>query len=196
MKLAHKLQLLSLTAAVLLPTAAAALDYRYLDGGFVDRDASTGLGVRMAGSAALTPPLALFGEVVDDDQFTQVSAGALFHAPIGTQLDFNAGGSVEIVDTGAGDDTGLGARMGLRWMVPDTRGLELSPEVRHVVFDSSITSVRANALYPLTRSLLMQGALQGGDDDRIEIGVRYNFGPAASTHRASGEEPTEQASAE
>ena len=196
MKLAHKTYLLSLTAALLLPGTAAALDYRYVDGGFVDRDTSTGLGVRMAGSAALTPPLALFGEVVDDDQFTQVSAGALFHTPIDSQLDFNAGGSVEIIDTGAGDDTGLGARMGLRWMVPDTRGLELSPEVRHVVFDNSITVLRANALYPLTRNLLMQGALQGGDDDRIEIGVRYTFGSTPSSRRAAGEEPTEQASAE
>lgn len=89
MKLARKMHLLSLTAALLLPGTAAALDYRYLDGGFVDRDTSTGLGVRMAGSAALAPPLALFGEVADDDQFTQVSAGALFHTTIGTQLQLD-----------------------------------------------------------------------------------------------------------
>jgi hypothetical protein len=195
MKLAHKLHAALMLSAVglMLPGIATALDYRYVDGGIVDRDASTRLGVRLAGSAALTPPLAVFGEVVDDDEYTQATAGLMFRAPIGTNLDFNAGGSVEMVDNGAADDTGLGARMGLRWLVPQSRGLELSPEVRHVmVFDQSITSLRANALFPVGRNLLMQGALQGGDDDRVELGLRYSFGPARAApprRVASSEEP-------
>ena len=193
MKLAHKLHAALLLTAVglMLPGVASAIDYRWVDGGIVDRDASNGLGARIAGSAALTTPLAAFGEIVDDDEFTQVSAGALFHAPINMNLDFNVGGSVEIVETGAEDDTGLGARMGLRWLVPESRGLELSPEVRHVmVFNTSSTSLRANALFPVSRNLLLQGELQGGDDDRVEIGMRYSFSPSryAPARQASASE--------
>lgn len=180
MKLTRKLQAALLFAAtgLLLPGLSTASEYVFVDGGVVDRDASTGIGVRMAGSAALTSPIALFGEVVDDDTYSQLSAGALFHTRIASNVDFNAGGSLEMVDNGATDDTGLGARMGVRWLVPQARGLELGPEVRHVrVFNQDIVSVRGNALFPLTRNLLMQGAVQGGDDDRVEVGMRYNFGP-------------------
>jgi hypothetical protein len=125
----------------------------------------------------------VFGEIVDAGAYEQLSAGAMFHTPIAQGLDFNVGGSLEAIDAGNQDDTGIGGRAGLRWSVPDTRGLELSPEVRHVrIFDTSITSIRAAALFPVSRQLLMQGALQGGDDDRVELGVRYNFGaPAAGS---------------
>lgn len=174
------LALAVMAAGLAMPVAAA--DYRFLDGGVVDRDGSD-MGVRLAGSADVTYPVAVFGEVIDAGTYEQLSVGGLYHTPIAQGLDFNVGGSLEAVDAGFEDDTGLGVRAGLRWFVPDTRGLELSPEVRHVrVFDTSITSIRAAALFPVTRRFLMAGALQGGDDDRVELGVRYNFGaPAANT---------------
>lgn len=162
-----------MAAGLSLPVAAA--DYRYLDGGVVDRDGSD-MGLRMAGSGELTPPLAAFGEIVDAGQYEQLSAGLMFHTPFGPGVDFNAGASLEAVDTGRNDDTGLGARAGLRWLVPESRGLELSPEVRHVmVFNDVITSVRAGALFPIAPRFHMLGALQAGDDDRIELGLRYSF---------------------
>lgn len=40
--------------------------------------------------------------------------------------------------------------------------------------------MRANALFPVTREFHLQGALQAGDDDRVEFGMRYNFMPRDS----------------
>lgn len=163
---------------LLLSAAASAHQYTWVDGGVLDRDGDDDMGIRMAGSAAVSQPVALFGEVVDTGPYSQLSAGAMFHTPLDSAVDFTMGGSLEAVDTGRRDDTGLGARIGLRWAVPATRGFELNPELRHVmVFDSSITSVRANALLALTQAFHLQGALQAGDDDRIEIGMRYSFLP-------------------
>lgn len=166
---------------LLLSAAASAHDYTSIEGGVLDRDGDDDMGIRMAGSAGVWEPVALFGEVVDTGPYSQLSAGALFHAPIDYAVDFTAGGSLEMVDRGRFDDTGLGARVGLRWQVPSTRPFELNPELRHVrVFNSSITSVRANALLALTQAFHLQGALQAGDDDRIEIGMRYSFLPYGS----------------
>lgn len=169
----------ALAAGLALSGPAAAHTYSWLDGGVLDRNDSD-LGVRMAGSAALTPPVALFGEVVDVDNYSQLSAGAMFHAPIDPAVDFTAGASLEVVDRGRADDTGLGLRAGLRWFVPQTRGLEINPELRHVmVFENAITSVRGNALFPVSRNFQLQGALQAGDEDRIEFGMRYTFTPTS-----------------
>jgi len=173
-----------IAASLLLPGMAAAHPYTFVDGGVLDREDSD-LGVRLAGSAGLTPPVALFGEVVDAGTYEQLSAGAMFHTPLNAALDFTVGGSLEAVDAGRADDLGLGARMGLRWFVPQSRGLELNPEIRQVyVFNDAITSVRANALFAVSRELHLQGALQAGDDDRIEFGMRYNFVPRARAQQS------------
>lgn len=171
-------------AGLLLPGIAAAHPYTYLDGGVLDREDSD-LGVRLGASAGLTPPVALFGEIVDADEYEQLSAGALFHTPLTMETDFIAGLSMEAVDAGREDDVGLGVRAGMRWFVPETRGFELNPEIRQVwVFNDAITSVRANALFPVTPELHLQGALQAGDDDRVEFGMRYNFGTRDSAQRS------------
>lgn len=177
MKLTSRL-LTCIAAGLLLPGIATAQHpYTYLDGGVLDREDSD-LGIRLGASAGLTPPVALFGEIVDADEYEQLSAGALFHTPLTSAVDFLAGGSMEAVDAGREDDVGLGVRAGVRWFVPQTRGFELNPEIRQVwVFDDAITSMRANALFPVSREFHLQGALQAGDDDRIEFGMRYNFMP-------------------
>ena len=46
-------------------------------------------------------------------------------------LDLVAGASFESADVGINDDTGIGLRVDLRWLVPDSR-LELSPGLRYV----------------------------------------------------------------
>ena len=174
-----------IAAGLLLPGAALAHTYTYVDGGVVDRTDDSGLGVRMAGSAGLAPPLALFGEIVDSGNYSQLSAGAMFHAPIDPAVDFTLGGSMEAVDRGRADDVGLGARIGLRWRVAQTRGFELNPELRQVyVFNDTITSVRGNALFPMSRNFHLQGALQAGDEDRIEFGMRYSFLPRTGGQRS------------
>jgi len=174
-----------IAVSLLLPGIAAAHEYSSVEGGVLDRDDDSDLGVRMAGSAALAPPLALFGEVVDSGNYSQISAGAMFHAPLDYNVDLNLGGSMEAVDRGRADDTGLGVRAGLRWFVPQTRGLELNPELRQVyVFNDTITSVRGNALFPVTRNFQLQGALQAGDEDRVEFGMRYSFLPGSGSQRS------------
>jgi hypothetical protein len=72
-------------------------------------------------------------------------------------------------------DTGIGFRAGLRWQA--TSALELAPEFRYVhLFGDDQAAVRLNALVALAPHLLLQGALQGGGDQRYEIGLRYDFG--------------------
>lgn len=169
-----------LAMSLLLPISALAHGYAWLDGGLVDANSPqqrNDLGVRLSGSAELTPPVALFGEIVDVGSYTHLTAGAMYHTRIDSRLDFHAGGALELVDTEREDDTGLGLYAGLRWQVP-TGGvrLELSPELRHLyVLDRPSTSLRNNLLLRIAPRLDLQGALQVGDEDRIELGARYTF---------------------
>ncbi|MEQ1439817.1 hypothetical protein AAG565_10655 [Fontimonas sp. SYSU GA230001] len=179
----RKHRLLSLAAALLfaLPAAAMADDYTYLEGGFLDRDngrRADDSGLRIAGSGSITRDIALIGEYADTGNFEQFSAGAIFHAPIERGLDWFAGATLEFADAGRDDDTGFGLRGGLRWRF--ARAFELSPEIRHVrLFDSGDTSLRVAGLFRVAPQLDLQAALQAGDDDRIEAGLRYTFGPSA-----------------
>lgn len=176
---------------LLLPAVAAAHDYSYVEGGFVNHDRGRRTpgddnGFRLAGSLDIgVAPLALIGEYVDTGDFSQLTAGLIFHTPLSKVLDLNAGASLERVDTGRDDDFGLGLRGGVRWLVlPSPRTferLEATAELRQLfVFSDTSTSLRAGALYRIADNLDAQGAVQAGDDDRVEVGVRYYF----STERA------------
>lgn len=165
-------------AASCWPLSAAAFDYTYLEGGFVDvdNDFLDDSGFRFAGSGEIAPSVALIGEYADTGDFEQLSAGAVYHQAIERNVDLFFGGTVELVDLPHDDDTGFGLRAGLRWRPNPRQPLELTPEVRHLdVFDESFTSLRLGALYRLAPALDLQGALQAGDDDRFELGLRYNF---------------------
>lgn len=172
----HRLFTLAAVALVALPAAAMADDYTYVEGGFLNRDngRADDSGLRIAGSGSVTPDLALIGEYADTDDFEQFSTGAIFHAPIQRELDWFAGATIEFADAGPVDDTGFGLRGGLRWHF--ARAFELSPEIRHVeLFDSGDTSLRVAGLFRVAPQLDVQAALQGGDDDRFEAGMRYTF---------------------
>jgi hypothetical protein len=166
----------TLAALLLLPAAVQAHDYTYLEGGFLNRDngRADDSGLRIAGSADVAPQVALIGEYADTGDFEQFSAGAIFHAPIQRDLDWFAGATIEFADAGPVDDTGFGLRGGVRWRF--AKAFELSPEIRHVeLFDSGDTSLRLAGLFRVAPQLDVQAALQGGDDDRFEAGVRYSF---------------------
>jgi len=167
-------------ALIALPTHAAAHSYTYLEGGYLNRDfgADDESGFRIAGSGDIARNIALIGEYADTGDVDQISAGGLFHTPINNQLDFTAGATFEHVDVGSADDSGFGLRSGVRWQTTDGR-FELAPEVRYLdVFDDTDTALRLGALYGLTPALDVIGAVQGaGDDDRYEVGLRYNFVP-------------------
>lgn len=163
-----------------LPVPAAALNYDYIEGGYVRLDDESGNdedGARIKGSFDFIPNFALFGEYADTGPFEQATAGVLYHTAVTNLVDFNLGLSVEQAEFGNIDDTGFGARAGLRWQVA-SNGLEIMPEVRYLdVFENSSTSARLGALMPLGPQFGVVAAVQGGDDDRVELGLRYDFSP-------------------
>lgn len=172
----------ALSTLGLMPLASQAADYTYIEGGFIQRHdyGETGAGGRVAGSFDLpTIPLAIIGEFDGTNGLNQFDAGVVFHMPIVRQLSFFAGGTLEHADrNGKGYDdssTGPGGRVGLRWQANQV--LELSPELRlvHLYHDDQV-SVRLNALLNIAPHLDVQGAVQGGDEQRYEVGLRYSFG--------------------
>lgn len=166
--------------ALALPGVASAHSYNYIEGGFVDRDLEgvDDSGFRIAGSGQVHRQLALIGEYVDTGDLEQTSLGARVFGPLQRDLDWTAAATIEFVDAGRNDDTGYGLRGGLRWRF--ARAFELNPEIVHFdVFDEGFTSLRVAGLYSLDPNLAIQAALQGGDDDRFEAGIRYSFSPGS-----------------
>lgn len=171
---------IGIAAMFLAPSFAFAHNYNYLEGGYLNRDQpGDDDGFRIAGSFDVLSPVAVFAEYNDVDHIDQLSIGGLWHMPLNNQLDLNLGGSYERFDYQHGDDSGYGLRADLRWMMPNTR-LELDPGIRYIDLgghNGDATSARLGAQYQLTAALDLQAAVQAGDDDRLEAGVRYNFGP-------------------
>ena len=172
------LQRAACTAALIsaLPAGASAGGYNFLEGGFLYRDAydDNGAGVRVAGSFNVLPPLAAVAEFSHSNNIDQFGVGGLFHTPIRRNLDLVAGASLEHVDTGGNSDTGVGVRAGVRWALAPK--LEVGPELRYVSALDGTTSFRVNVLYEIAPRLSLQGAGQVGDDERVEAGLRYQFG--------------------
>jgi len=179
-------KLAAVAALAALPTLAAAHNYSYLEGGYVNRDNygtndDNENGFRIGGSGDVHSNVALIGEYGSTGDIDQISAGAQFHAPINPMLDFTAGATAEHVDIDSADDTGYGLRSGVRWQTADGR-FELWPEVRYIdVFDDDATSARLGGAVAVNNALDVTAAAQGGDDDRYEVGLRYNFGPRLTT---------------
>ncbi|MDM4768863.1 hypothetical protein [Solimonas sp. SE-A11] len=167
-------------ALAALPGLAAAHNYTYVEGGFLNRDFDgyDESGFRIAGSGDIHKNIALIGEYNDTDDLEQLSLGALFHTPLNNSVDLTAGATYERFEFGSADEDGFGLRGGVRWQNADGR-LELSPEIRYIDIDGyDDTSLRLTGLYGLTPKVDLVAAVQGaGDDDRLEAGVRYNFGP-------------------
>lgn len=166
-----------LATASALPAVVSAHNYNYVEGGYISRDLGVedDSGLRIAGSAEIAPAFAIFGEFSDVGELDQLSVGGLYHQPLQRGLDWMAGVSLESVDAGSNDDTGLGLRAGLRWTAPDPR-FEVAPEIRYFdAFDDANTSLRVAGLFAITRPFQLHAALQMGDDDRLEAGARYNF---------------------
>ena len=172
-------QFAALAALTLLPVVASAADYTYIEGGFIDRHdyGRSGAGGRVAGSVDVPVlPLAIIAEYDGTDHLDQFDVGAIFHVPIVPTVNLFGGATIEHGDRSGGDSsTGVGARAGIRWhTLPN---LELAPELRYVhLFGDGQTSVRLNALYTIAPHLDLQGAIQGGDEQRYEVGLRYSFG--------------------
>lgn len=167
----------ALAALALLPGLASAADYNNIEGGFIQRDnyGRSDAGFRIGGSLGVAPSVAAYTEFTNNDELNQFSAGAIFHAPINQELDWFAGGGLEYVDVGPADDLGFGLRGGLRYT--PTSIIELSPEIRY--YDAGgdgQASLRLSGAYTVAPHLALVAAVQGGDDNRFEAGVRYRFG--------------------
>ncbi|SER08022.1 hypothetical protein SAMN04488038_11576 [Solimonas aquatica] len=163
-------------AAVAVPALASAYDYSYVEGGYLNRDQpGDESGVRVAGSFDIAKPVALFAEYDSVDYFDQFSIGGLYHQPFQRGMDLVLGVSLEHVEYDHNSDTGIGLRAGVRWTLPQTK-LELNPELRYVsAGDEDGLSLRVGALFPITPKLKLQGGVQFGDDDRFDLGLRYEF---------------------
>lgn len=168
---------LAAAALTLLPGMVLAADYNHIEGGFIQRDTygRSDAGVRVGGMLGILPSVAAYSEFSNNDELNQFSVGAVFHAPLTSQVDAFAGGGLEYVDIGASDDLGYGIRGGLRFT--PTSVIELSPEVRYfnAVGDGRV-SFRLGGAYYFAPRFALVAALQGGDDDRFEAGIRYRFG--------------------
>ncbi len=163
-----------LLAAALPFSVSAAPNYSYIEGGYIERDDNGGL--RLSASIALDPRLAAFGAISETGRVDTLSAGLMLHQPINPELDWTAGLSLESFESGRHQDTGLGVRAGLRWQPPTSPKLELNPEIRHrEIFDSGHTSLRVAVLIALDAPWHLQLAVQAGDEDSLEAGVRYDF---------------------
>src|ERR1700741_1553113 len=84
----------ALAALSLLPAVAAASDYTYIEGGFIDRHdyGRDGAGGRVAGSFALPMlPRAIIAEYDGTSHLDQEDVGAVFHVPIVPTLGFYGG---------------------------------------------------------------------------------------------------------
>ncbi|WP_292997936.1 hypothetical protein [Nevskia sp.] len=171
----------AITALALIPALAPGLataaDYNYIEGGFLLRDnyGSSEGGFRVGGSVELTGPLAAYSEFTTNNDVNQFSVGAVFHNPITREVDWFAGGGLEYVDVGNTDDLGFGLRGGIHWT--PSKLVTLTPELRYydAVGDGQF-SARLSGSYNLTPQFALVAAVQGGDDDRFEAGIRYRFG--------------------
>jgi len=178
MKPTHlRVALVAAAAMSFMPFVASAFDYNYVEGGYMhrDNDLSDEGGFRLAGAFDIAPNIGVFGEYGNVSSYDQFTAGLQFHTAIQNALDFTAGASVEHF-TGSGDsNTGFGLRAGLRWdIVPGQ--WELNPEVRYIRIDGeNLTSARLGGMYHINKNFAINAALQGGDDDRLEAGLRYSF---------------------
>ena len=170
------------TASIALALAsvsgiASAASYNYLEGGFLFRDTygNDDAGGRVAGMFNVAKPVAIYGEFSSNDNLDQFSAGAIVHQAINGELDWFAGGGLEYVDVGPFDDVGFGMRGGLRWT--PLKAFEVTPEIRYFnVNDDGLLSFRVGGAYAFSPPFALTAALQGGDDDRVEVGLRWNFG--------------------
>lgn len=164
-------------ACIALPFTASAHNYSYVEGGYIDLDRGRNddSGLRIAGSLPITSAVNTFGEFFDTGDIQQIGAGLQWHTLIANRLEFTAGASIENVDVGPEDDTGLGLRAGLRWLSPNQK-FEVNPEIRSLeVFNDRSTSLRVAGLAAFNPNFSAVAAIQGGDDDRFELGLRAYF---------------------
>lgn len=167
----------SIVALTTLSLPVTAHDYSFAEAGYVsvDRGRSDDSGLRVAGSLPVTASVNAFAEFLDTGSFSQAEIGAQWHQRIAQRLDLTASLSIANVDTGPDDDSGIGLRAGLRWQSPNGQ-FEVNPEIRSLaVFDDRVTTLRLSGLAALSPDFHAVGTLQGGDDDRIELGLRAGF---------------------
>ncbi len=171
------LSLAGMAAGTTLAFASAAHDYSFAEGGYVsvDRGRDDDSGLRLAGSLPINAQFNAFAEFLDTGSYSQAEVGAQWHRPIAPRLDVTAGLSIANVDVDSTDDSGIGLRAGLRWLSPN-RQFEINPEIRSLeVFDDRVTALRLSGLVALSPGFHALATVQGGDDDRLELGLRAGF---------------------
>ncbi|WP_348673261.1 hypothetical protein [uncultured Abyssibacter sp.] len=174
-------RLAKLTGIVALGCSATALahNYTYIDALYLNTDPDVGDdydGFGIGGAAAISPDLHLFGQISDQDELERLTAGLALNHNLQPGLDLVAGASFESIEIGNSDDTGIGLRADLRWLVPNSR-FELSPGLRYVdLYDDGDTALRLAGLYGITPRVKLQAAMEFADDaDTVSAGARFEF---------------------
>lgn len=171
-------------ALLALPGLAAAHNYSYLEGGYLqlDNDVEEADGFFLGGSYGLFNHVAVLAEWETAGDYDQLSAGLQYHRSLTDPIDLTLGVTAEQLSFDRDDDTGYGLRAGLRWQAYDHR-FELWPEARYVdALGEDALSGRVTATYAVVPRLDLIGLAQVGDDDRYSLGLRYNFGPRVTGH--------------
>ncbi len=179
--------LLIMTAALIAsPAMAEGLSYNYLEAGYqrIELDDSIfdvdGDGFGIGGSFDLGNDFFVFASYGTADfdfgvDLDELTAGAGYHAPVGTNTDFVASIAYVRAEADASgfesiDDNGIGASIGLRSMVTDT--VEVFGNINYVDLDDSgdETSFSGGAWFNVT--------------DTFAIGVSAGFGDDTTTYGA------------
>ena len=166
-------------AALGCSATALAHNYTYVDALYLNTDPDFGDdydGFGIGGAAAISPDLHLFGQISDQDELERLTAGLALNHNLQPGLDIVAGASFESVEIGDNDDTGIGLRADLRWLVPDT-AFELAPGLRYVdLYDDGDTALRLAGRYGVTPRVKLQAAMEFADDsDTVAAGARFEF---------------------
>lgn len=166
-------------AALGCSASALAHNYTYIDALYLNTDPDTGEdfdGFGIGGAAAVSPDLHLFGQISDQDELERLTAGLALNHNLQPGLDLVAGASFESIEIGNSDDTGIGLRADLRWLVPDTR-LELAPGLRYVdLYDDGDTALRLAGRFAISPKVKLQAAMEFADDaDTVSAGARFEF---------------------
>lgn len=168
-----------LFASTLLPVQAKALDWRYVEGGFVFYDLDgrpSHSGLQAASKYLLSNDIFVNAELgyVDSGNLTYQTIGAGYRMPIDKITTAYVGANVERVNYDNFDDTGYslvgGVRIGL------LENLELTGELSYYNLDDGDINLKAAAIYAINPQLSLTTSYKIMDSANIlQIGARYSF---------------------
>ena len=178
-----------LLLTAMLPLGASALslsplpntfDYDYLDAGFVNYDTG-GNGIYLRGAIDVYPNFNLFSGFSAADDYIEFHAGIGYHQAVpalkNTDMLFTFGIERGEFDVGGGtlDDADTGAFLSAGLRASATPALELYTDINYHSFYSGDFTVDLGLRLQMNDKLDLTLGGVFGDNDTLEIGVRYYY---------------------